>query len=615
MGTTLHELERIHGADLAAEDYWAQARLSILRDWVDTTHPERVLDLGCGSGYLSEALAHDGRQVIGLDIDPESIAVARKRETPAEFMVGDATDLAGTIQPATVDTVILADVIEHFEDPVPVLEEAGRVVKADGRVVISVPAHEWLFGPHDSNQGHARRYSPDALGDAARAAGLQSIRYRFTNFFPLPAYLLFQRILHRDVPESVRGQQSSRLLTLAKKALLATERTIRFPTGVTLLGEFTPARQGVGETVLLTNYEYPPACGGGGVFTRDLRSSLRARGWEVELVAGRNHSALRPNGVLDLMAYPFTSARRLGRVIRRVDPDVLNGHFSVPSSLLLPYFKRRYGTPYVVNVMGADIHDPTRYDRLRPLLDQVNYRLVLQHADAIVAPSEDMARRLPARFREKLAVIPYYVDTDRFTPASEGEIFGGGQAPAAHDPLRLLTVARLVPRKNLISGLETLVCLISTGVDATYTIVGDGSQRAQLEHKARSLGLTPYVSFEGYVPDADLPGVYRDHDIFVLPSHHEAFGIVILEAMASGLPVLTSALGGQTDIVTSDTGATVGAWGGQAMNPEKAAEAIWRIAAEYPRYANQARRRVEEHFSEETVVGQYQELYSEVARR
>lgn len=235
-GHTLHELERVHGDDLASEDYWAQTRARIIEAWVRERSPDAVLDAGCGSGYLTAQLADAlGCAVEGIDIAAESIAIAQDRETAATFRECDVRDIAGTY-----DVVIFADVLEHFSRPQEPLRAAAEAVGADGSVIVSLPAHAWLWGPHDEHNEHVRRYDAETLREVAADAGLRVARHRHTNAIPLLPYALYQRVLKRTVPDATRGGHG-RLVERLKQAAIRAEVAIDPPVGVTLLAELEQA--------------------------------------------------------------------------------------------------------------------------------------------------------------------------------------------------------------------------------------------------------------------------------------------------------------------------------------------------------------------------------------
>lgn len=315
------------------------------------------------------------------------------------------------------------------------------------------------------------------------------------------------------------------------------------------------------------------------------------------LVTGNAESSESSNGLADLAGFPVSSFP--GMWWCAGESDIIHTHFSVPTSLAAPLISRARSKPLIVNAMGADVYDPTRFGALRPALDVINKHWVFRAADAIVVPSTDMLKRLPASVRQKAHVIPYFTDVERFAPESHSK----------HSTLRLLSVSRLVKRKNLRTSLRTLSHLVSTGMDVSLTIAGDGDERWELQALAQELGVEEHVEFAGFVPDEDLPALYASHDVFVLPSYHEAFGIVFVEALASGLPVVTSDVGGQTDIVTEDVGRTA-----FPEADDLHAKHIREIADDYERFSRAARERAESHYSADVVLDGYATLYSEVTR-
>ena len=335
-----------------------------------------------------------------------------------------------------------------------------------------------------------------------------------------------------------------------------------------------------GLRILLANYEWPGIttnCGGGGAVSKALRDGLTDRDHEVHVVTddADGHYA----------TYPARAYRRLKRGVAWA--DVAAGHFSVPTSLPLARLCHRRETPLAVSVMGADVYDPTRYGYLRPLLNAAN-RYVFARADAVIVPSTDMRERV-AELGTDADVIHYGIDPDAWD----------WHARDLHDPVRVLTVCRLVERKNLGVARRAIQRLqANTNRDVDWRVVGTGplldTVTSWTEADAR-----------GYVDD--LQAAYDWGDVFFLPSEHEAFGMVFLEALASGLPVVTSDVGGQTDIVEQRR---VGQY--DYASPLNQAKALRIVADDYDWYQSSTEGYVAERFSRKAMVDRYETLFQEL---
>jgi glycosyltransferase involved in cell wall biosynthesis len=161
-------------------------------------------------------------------------------------------------------------------------------------------------------------------------------------------------------------------------------------------------------------------------------------------------------------------------------------------------------------------------------------RRALQHIDRIIAVSQTTATRAASTNRlyaDRLRVLPSPLDPEFPVAGNVG----------AHDGLRLLTVGRIDAAEGYKGHRETLTVLPSLQrrfPNLQYDIAGDGDGRADLERLASRLGLNGSVHFHGIVSEATLASLYGGADVFVMPSRGEGFGLVFLEAMAHGLPVV-----------------------------------------------------------------------------
>ena len=172
-----------------------------------------------------------------------------------------------------------------------------------------------------------------------------------------------------------------------------------------------------------------------------------------------------------------------------------------------------------------------------------NHRLARACVDRYIAVSEEVARRLRARFRvpdSRLQVVRNGIDVDRYCRPTDPEL---RQSLRAGTRAVVLTVARLDPQK----GHEHLLAAAAELPDADFVFAGDGPERRRLEAMARALGVADRVRFLGH--RRDVPDLLAACDVFVLPSLYEGLPLSVLEAMAAGKPVVATGVGGTDEAV------------------------------------------------------------------
>jgi SAM-dependent methyltransferase len=186
-------MDRIVYDRMAAHDsthWWYRARRDILADYLARYGglPEgaRILEIGCGTGHNLPMLAKFG-SVEAIEIDSAARAIASER---LGRPVGDAPlpELPG-IERGAYDLIAVLDVVEHIEDDVAALKAMGECLKPGGKILIAVPAHQWMWSAHDVVNHHHRRYSKKTLATAIAKAGLKHNGLRWFNslLFPLAA--------------------------------------------------------------------------------------------------------------------------------------------------------------------------------------------------------------------------------------------------------------------------------------------------------------------------------------------------------------------------------------------------------------------------------------------
>jgi SAM-dependent methyltransferase len=170
--------------------WWYTARRDILHDYIarEANLPERarILEIGCGTGHNLVMLAQFG-EVDAIEIDPAAREIATKR-LGKPVSASPLPGLPG-IERGTYDMVAVLDVVEHIEDDVAALKAMKDCLKPGGKILIAVPAHQWMWSAHDVVNHHHRRYSKKTLKAAIAAAGLEPRKLGYFNslLFPLAA--------------------------------------------------------------------------------------------------------------------------------------------------------------------------------------------------------------------------------------------------------------------------------------------------------------------------------------------------------------------------------------------------------------------------------------------
>jgi SAM-dependent methyltransferase len=174
-------------AELDSRHWWYRARRSVLaaliRNKIDLPGNAQILEIGCGTGHNLDMLGTFGR-IDAIEVDGDARAIASKRIGRA---VGSSPlpALEGVSEGA-YDLVALLDVLEHIEDDRAALRSIARRLRPGGRILIAVPAHEWMWSSHDEANHHFRRYTRKSLRAAVSDAGLRLNYLSAMNFFLFP---------------------------------------------------------------------------------------------------------------------------------------------------------------------------------------------------------------------------------------------------------------------------------------------------------------------------------------------------------------------------------------------------------------------------------------------
>jgi len=255
----------------------------------------------------------------------------------------------------------------------------------------------------------------------------------------------------------------------------------------------------------------------------------------------------------------YVLLRRLRRLKKYT---LLDAHFGYPDGYAATLLGNWLRLPVTVTLRGTEIpHSRNRW--LRPYLVRA-----LRRATRIFSVSESLRQHAMALGVEpgKIRVVANGVDTDKFYPLDRLE--ARRRLGIAADAVVLVSVGALVERKGFHRVIEVLPELIETHPNVHYLIVGgasaEGDMRAKLEQQVRTMGLDSRVHFLGTMPSTELKWPLSAADLFVLATSNEGWANVFLEAMACGLPVVATDVGGNAEVVCRPQLGSIVPYGDQA---------------------------------------------------
>lgn len=249
----------------------------------------------------------------------------------------------------------------------------------------------------------------------------------------------------------------------------------------------------------------------------------------------------------------------LRKIINQEKPDIIHAHYASSYGLLGALVKT--DIPYIISVWGSDVYD---FPNTMPFGKQI-LKYNLKKANYILSTSNIMAKETKKYTNKDISITPFGVDMSLFKslPLNKNNEFIIGN------------VKTLKP----IYGIDTLIraasIVIKNNPDKSIKveIFGEGPQKKELMQLAHSLNIVDKVHFKGFVSNNRLPEIYNSFSIAVSVSNRESFGVVAVEAMSCGCPVITSDADGFTEVVEDGkTGVIV-----PKGNPEATAEAIQRF--------------------------------------
>lgn len=314
--------------------------------------------------------------------------------------------------------------------------------------------------------------------------------------------------------------------------------------------------------ILLLNNEFPPIGGGGSTVTKYAVKYLSNWGHEVALVTSAYKDLPKEETIDGAKILRVPAVRRYKDYcaawelitfgvsaffycmwfVPKYKPDVILAYFALPSGWVARLIHLFYGTPYVVYFGGSDMPgaNPSRFKKLYPFITFLT-KWVWRSARISTVCSQgllELGRKLDPNYDFRL--VPNGVELTRFTPVDRGK----------NPKVKILFIGRLIARKGLQYVVQALPRIQElTNVPFEVEVVGTGAMRNALDELAAKLGVSHLIKYVGTVPYDKLHESYQGADIFVLTSESEGMPAVTLEAMGCALPIVTTNVPGNQEIV------------------------------------------------------------------
>lgn len=305
--------------------------------------------------------------------------------------------------------------------------------------------------------------------------------------------------------------------------------------------------------ILFLNYEFPPLGGGAGNATKYLFLEFaKQEDLEIDLITSStdkfkiekfaknirvHYLDIGKKGNIhyqsnsDLLKYSWKAYFYGKGLIKKKKFDLTHAFFGIPCG----YIAMKLGLPYIVSLRGSDVpfYNP-RFAKLDKLVFCRLSQRIWRRARAVIANSEGLKELAEKTFAGGIGVIPNGVDTSEFKPLKNKKI---------SKKIRLISTGRLIARK----GYQYLIPALKGLKNVELTLVGGGDLRSELDELARKNQVK--VHFTGEVKHDEIVKYLQNSDIFVLPSLNEGMSNSILEAMACGLPIITTNTGGSKELI------------------------------------------------------------------
>jgi glycosyltransferase involved in cell wall biosynthesis len=361
--------------------------------------------------------------------------------------------------------------------------------------------------------------------------------------------------------------------------------------------------------ILALSYEFPPVGGGGGWSTYEVLMALSKKGYIADVVTMRLPALLKRSkvsknvtvhrvyaarkdnnrcSIISAAVYLVTGWYQAQKLVKNNDYDVIHATFIFPSGLIAVLISMQYKVPFIVTAHGSDVpgHNHT-FDRVFKFLRKP-WSYVVRSATVVITVSDYLSQLIVKESDRKIVVIPNSVTIDDFPLTTYGK--------------NILVVGRLQGFKNVDQVIAAFVRSRAGSLGYRLIVAGDGPDRGRLERLAAKEKL---IDFYGRLSRSDLIELYQQSSILISASQFESFGGVLMEAMASGLTVIATDVGGCRELV-GKTGTLVPV--GRIDNLVAAIDDCVEQPSRITEMGSRARVRIKEYFDTQNVASRYDKI-------
>ncbi len=316
--------------------------------------------------------------------------------------------------------------------------------------------------------------------------------------------------------------------------------------------------------IIFINYEFPPLGGGAGNACYNLAKEIVNKGHDVLVVTSKFNSQSKAStidginiiripvirkklesvSIFELLTFTLSSIWHIPSIAKKFKPDKNIAIFGIPCGITALLLKKLYKIPYIVSLRGADVPGfIERQVRFYHFISKKLIKLIWKEASNVTCNSNGLKKLACNTLKNiDIRVIPNGVDSNFFS--SNGN---------HNKKITILYVGRLSKQKGLNNLIEPIKALKQkSNIPFQLNIVGDGPEKKQLIQKFKQNKLDDIVKFSGWINKAELIKQYQSASIFLFPSLSEGMPNAILEAMASGLPIIATKVAGNEELVRNN---------------------------------------------------------------